>query len=161
MNPEVIAAIPAMQQAASANRAKFLNWAIIAIIVVAVCVIVWQIFKATQEGSKAIGTIIGDATVATQTGVDINRVAYLRSLGQELWFKGVERSWKTLWVRDYNEEKFIAAINQCKDTKEASLLNQAYKTVSAESLGDAVRASFKESDIAKCNNIIISTILTW
>ena len=142
---------------------NYLRWALIAVGAIALVAIIVSIYKAAKSGGNAIGNIIGDQTVSAQTGVDVNRIGYLRTLAFNLWENGVDLPFGSTslprWMRDYDEELFIKAINACVNTKEAAVLDEFYQQKSGEQLAQVIEASFTKSDKDKCNQTILSFLL--
>lgn len=143
---------------------NYIRWAFIAIAAIALVAIVVSIYKAAKSGGNAVGNIIGDQTVSVQTGIDVNRVSFLRTIAYNLWENGVDLPFGSKaaprWMRDYDEELFIKAINTCVNVKEASLLNEFYQQKSGEQLAQAIEASFDSSNKARCKQEILAFLLS-
>lgn len=133
--------LPGGKKGAAAN---VLNIAIIVLIII----IIVKVYKAFKATSNVAGQAVGNEVIAATIGIPVTRVVYIRSEATRLWRSGV---WSVLWVRNYNEEMFIATINEMVTPKEVGLLDQLYQEASGERLKDAIDASFKDSDRAKVN----------
>ena len=121
---------------------------IVAIIIVIVLVIT-KIYKGIKAASNVAGQSLGNATIAASLNINLNRVVYIRSEATRLWMEGVspKTGWK--WLRNYDEEMFIATINEMATANEVRLIDQLYKESSGERLKDAIDTSFSNTDKAK------------
>jgi hypothetical protein len=150
-----------MNAAASATSTvkSNINYILTIIGVVIIIIIIYNIYKAAKTGSNIIGQGIGNQILSQQTGVHPTRINYLRQLATDLWDNAVSRPWYAAFlVRDYDEQKFIDALNSCMDGREAKLLSQFYKQASGESLRQAVNSSFSAANKAKVNSEILLNI---
>lgn len=129
---------------------KTLKIIVIAVVVVLAISIAYMIYQSLKKAADVAGNLAGDQALATTTRVSIDRVTYLRSVAANLWTNAVDRPWYAAWtVRDYDEAKFIDAINQCNNVNEAAVLDSFYKEQSGETLKDVIVKSFSSADSAK------------
>lgn len=119
----------------------------IALLIFIVLIIV-RIYKSMQGATKVIGQQIGDQTISIQTGVPAARIAYIRGVAQGLWDKAVTNYWVGY---DYDENQFIAAINNMSTTVEVGLLNDFFKSVNKQGndLKYVIGNSFDNNDIKR------------
>lgn len=130
-----------------ANKTLMLVIGIVAIIIIVA--VIWKIYQGFKKGTDVVGDSIGNNAIAAQTGIQLARVSFIRGLATDLWENGVDRKWAWRALRNYNEEKFIAAINSMVNIKEVALLDEFYKTKSAEKLWDVIDSAFSATDKAK------------
>jgi hypothetical protein len=116
------------------------------IVIVVIIAVVWKIYKGFKTGSNAIGESLGDATIAAQTGINLNRVTFIRGTAAHLWDKGVTNYWV---VTNYDEQLFIDNINKMATVKEVYLLDQFFKNKAGYGLGYVIAKSFSDSEKAK------------
>jgi hypothetical protein len=119
------------------------------IIVIVVLIIAWQIYKSVKQGGEALATAAQDTITASATGLPEWLVTLCRTEGQRLWDEGVTNY---LLTKDYDEDMFISVITDIGDkagsnyAKALTLLNQAYKKASGQTIGYVVKISFDSND---------------
>lgn len=131
-------------RAVKGNKTVMLVLGIIVILVI--IAVVWKIYKGFKAGSNALGETIGDAAIAAQTGVNVNRVSFIRGTAATLWDKGVT-NW--IFTVNYDEQMFIDTINKMVSVKEVALLDQFFKEKAGYTIGYVISNSFSSSEKAK------------
>ncbi len=131
-----------------ANKALGKNaWILNAFLIVLVIIVAVKIFKSLKLGAQSIGDTLGNEALSMQTGIATVRVASIRATAKNLWDNAVTRNWYVLLlVRDYDEDKFIDAINGMGNTKEVAMLDEFYKENAGETLGDVISKAFDNTD---------------
>lgn len=133
-----------VSKAVKGNKTIMLTLGIIVIVVI--IAIVWKVYKGFKAGSNALGETIADATIAAQTGVNVNRVSFIRGVANLLWDKGVTNYWVTV---NYDEQLFIDNINKMTGTKEVALLDSLFRDKAGYTLGYVIANSFSDGEKAK------------
>ncbi len=134
-----------------------LNTIITILFIVVIIAVAVKIYKATKATANVTGQAIGNEVIATQLGMSTSRVVYIRSEAQRLWRDGV-----TNWLVTYNydEEMFIAVINEMVTQKEVMLLDQLFQEQSGKRLKDVIESAFNNSDKAKLNQSWLAVLST-
>lgn len=127
-------------------------------VTIIIIVIVWKLYKAAKAAGNAAGQELGINATAIKTGISPDRISYIANLGRQLWDEEVSGA---TWFsnRNYNEEAFIAALNQMQSLAELQLLDQYYRQAAGESLRHAVTKSFSAADKAAVKPKTLTALL--
>ena len=128
-------------------------------LVVAIVIVLYQVYKSLKTGSKAIGQSLGDQALAVQVGIDAARVNYIRTKATELWDNGVTNY---IITRDYDEDMFINVINQMNTGAEYALLDQFFAEYHKDgwTVSQVVQASFNTDEKNRIRRDIYGFIKT-
>ena len=121
------------------------------ILVIAVCIVLFKIYKAAKSGSKLIGEQVGDNIISLQSGIPAARIQWIRAKAYDLWDKGCTGWFLTF---NYDEDMFISVINSMTSTKELSYLNDFFKQNHSKGLDlkGVITDSFSSNDKARLTN---------
>lgn len=121
---------------------------VIIFVVIVIALVIKKLYDASKIAGNAAGQILGDKIIADKLKLPVDRVRYIRSKGADLWVNGVH---SIFWVRDYNEEMFIKAVNEMQYYVELSLLEESYKELSGHDISFVIKESFDSNDKKKLN----------
>lgn len=115
------------------SNLKWVYYAVVAVVIIAIVVVIAKVYKSWKIAQNAAGEELGNAIIATQSGVDAARIAVLKQAAVDAE-NAVSRvpltGWK-LWVDD---DAVVAACNKVVTDKEAGLMSRFYKEDTGESL---------------------------
>jgi hypothetical protein len=127
-------------------------------IIIIVIVVITKVYKAVKQGGKDIGNLATDVAVSAQTNIPVARLQQIRNIAEDCY-----KNWGTSWlgVADWDEPKFITAINQMQDLKELQIFCQNYTELGGVAIKDIVEASFDSSDIKRLKTGYYSAIKSF
>lgn len=116
-----------------ATKNKYVQWGLLAAIVIAVGVVIYQIVKSAKLGSQAAGEIAGGAIIAAQTGVSIDRQQVCKIVAEDC-NKAVWRVWLADVPFFVANSEIVDALNRLVSVNEAALTSAYFRQLSGDSL---------------------------
>ena len=110
-----------------------LNWALVAVIILVVAMVITKIFKAAKLASAAAGDLAGGVIIQQKTGVSVARQAFVRQQAESIE-NAITRLPFTGTVLFWNANAIVDALNNLVTAGEAALISQHFRSYHAESL---------------------------
>lgn len=123
---------------AGSNSKKYIMWAVYALVIVLVAIVILKIIQAAKAGAAVAGDLAGQAIVAAQTGISASRQIVCKNVAEKCAEATSIFLHTVMWV---SNEEIYSALNQLVTTEEGKLASQYYAQQTGFSLKSILNKS--------------------
>lgn len=128
---------------------------VVVVVVIVIAIVMYRLYKAAKSGATAVGDTLGDAIIAQQTGMPVQRIKVCREVANNLVNAIQTKVW---FIEDVDEEAFINELNRLVAGNEAQLVAQFFKEQKPHGLKSYINDAFSEGEKARLKPFIYTNI---